>query len=167
MLSELMRAVSKGDLQRVEELITPTNVNDSREDGFTVLMMAIKRGHSEIAKTLIAGGANVDASDEEGETALMIAAWKNNLEIARLLIKTGADVNASDKDEFTALIYAANQKHEAVMELLIDKGAATNVPDTLHNRVDIERRINRIKLPIKTNRQCTTCRRPIKNEFEV
>ena len=44
------------------------------EDGWTALMIAAMKGHTETAKALIAAGADVSAKDEDGQTALLFAA---------------------------------------------------------------------------------------------
>ncbi|KAH7126218.1 ankyrin repeat-containing domain protein [Dactylonectria estremocensis] len=99
------------------------------EDGWTLLLRALKNGHEVVARVLIEKGADVNASDKDGWTPLLRASEKGDKAVAGLLIEKGADVNASDKDRWTPLLRASEKGHEAVAGLLIKKGADVNVSD--------------------------------------
>jgi len=61
------------------------DVNIQKEDGFTALMEASQKGHTEIVKMLIDTGAQVNIKNKYGTTPLMIASDKGHAEIVELL----------------------------------------------------------------------------------
>ena len=101
--------------------------------GDTLLTLAAKGGHTEIAKRLIDRGADFDVqiSDEisDGKTALMLAAWQGHIETVKLLIDRGADLDIIDNYGMTALRRAANEGHTEIVKLLIDRGADLDIID--------------------------------------
>jgi ankyrin repeat protein len=58
--------------------------------GATPLYVACAKGHTDIVRTLIAGGAGVNISNSEGITPLFIAAWNGHTTIFRALVDAGA-----------------------------------------------------------------------------
>ncbi len=99
---KLILSVMTGDLKSVRSVLKngspeePLNVNAGDKLDSTLLMIAAREGHLEIARILVEKGAEVDATDNDGWTALMYAAWKGHLEVARFLIGNGAEVDASE-----------------------------------------------------------------------
>ncbi len=57
----------------------------------TALLVAIKRGASDSAATLLLAGARYTMADEEGRTPLFWAVAEDDVAIANLLLKFGAD----------------------------------------------------------------------------
>ncbi len=109
---DLLKAAKEGNVAEIEKLIEKgADVNavipDGDFKGWTALMLAAGRGHSDVYLKLIEKGADVNVNDREGRTALMGAVKKGNLGICELLIKNGVDVNAKNKKGYTALMYAA------------------------------------------------------------
>jgi ankyrin repeat protein len=92
----------------------------------TPLHLAVKRGHVDVARFLIEGGADVDAQDMKRLTPLHLALQEGQLEIARFLIDRGADVNAQDICSFTPLHLASREGQLEVACFLIDNGADVN-----------------------------------------
>ena len=126
---------SDDDVEIVQELIRAgVSVNRCRVNGLSPLMLAARRGNSNIAKVLLQHGANVDAvCDDEGSSALLYASVRGHKDIVRALIDAGANVNvAQKKDGYTALMLAALHAHADVVETLIRGGADVNAqcPDT-------------------------------------
>lgn len=131
---KLILSVMTGDLKSVRSVLKngspeePLNVNAGDKLDSTLLMIAAREGHLEIARILVEKGAEVDATDNDGWTALMYAAWKGHLEVARFLIGNGAEVDAS---EFvfgaTALTLAAENGHTEVVRFLVESGANVNL----------------------------------------
>ena len=105
------------------------NPKDGTETGWTPLMWAAYKGHTDVCELLISKGADVNAKSNDGWTPLMYAALKGHKDVCELLISKGADVNAKDKDGGTPLMYAALKGHKDVCELLISKGADVNAKD--------------------------------------
>ena len=59
---------------------------ETTSDGYTPLIIAVNRGHKNIAKTLIEMNANLDAVDlSSANTALHLACAKGHLEIVEML----------------------------------------------------------------------------------
>ena len=99
--------------------------------GDTLLILAARGGHTEIAKRLIDRGADLDVqkTSDGGQTALMLAAWEGHIETVKFLIDRGADFDITDNYGMTALRRAANEGHTEIVKLLIDRGADCDIID--------------------------------------
>jgi ankyrin repeat protein len=102
------------------------DVNAKRMDGITVLMLAARNGHTEIARELLARKADLNARDNAGTTALTYAARDGRTETARFLIDQGAPVDAVDSHGWTALMAAAANGQAECARMLIERGAKVN-----------------------------------------
>jgi len=94
--------------------------------GDTPLGRAVRAGHTETARTLLAAGAKPNQSKCWGEPVLNYAAREGHLEIVKLLFARGAKLEAVDSDNCTALFDAAYAGQMAVVTFLLDKGADVN-----------------------------------------
>lgn len=123
----LLDAAKKGNLARVQRLVTPENINcrDSQGRNSTLLHLAgnlhqliqfpsVKcltkpfrstAGYNnfEVAEFLLESGADVNAQDKGGLIPLHNASSYGHLDIAALLLKHNTVVNATDKWGFTPL----------------------------------------------------------------
>lgn len=72
------------------------------EGGFTALLFAVRGGHLDTTRTLLARGANVDDALPGGMSALVVAVVNAHYELAALLLEEGADPNAAEQG-WTAL----------------------------------------------------------------
>lgn len=124
----LLDAAKKGNLARVQRLVTPENINcrDSQGRNSTLLHLAgnnfwfliqfigffhclcyfaILAGYNnfEVAEFLLESGADVNAQDKGGLIPLHNASSYGHLDIAALLLKHNTVVNALDKWGFTPL----------------------------------------------------------------
>ena len=97
--------------------------------GDTLLILAARGGHTEIAKRLIDRGADCDITDNYGMTALRRAANEGHTEIVKLLIDRGADCDIIDNYGMTALRRAIKEGHTEIVKLLIDRGADFDITD--------------------------------------
>jgi len=62
--------------------------------GYTALIMAVKNGHLQVVKLLLASGANINlADDETGATPVNWASYQAEVDIVRFLLESGADKN--------------------------------------------------------------------------
>ena len=108
----LHEAITAGDLKSVKALIANgANVNEGRFwCGNTLLMEAVKKGHTDIVNVLISERAEINAKAKDGSTALMWATFNGDSESVKALLAAGADVNA-----------ALREHRAAIMKLRVDK----------------------------------------------
>ena len=102
------------------------DVNAGTANGWTALMRAASRGHTETVTSLLAApGLNVNAADRYGQyTALMWAADTGRTQMVRaLLAAPGLDVNAADGAGRTALALAKARRHFRIASLLRAAGS--------------------------------------------
>ena len=95
---EIHDAAAAGDLEKVKALLKDKHnlVFSKDSHGATPLLLAVSRGHKEVAEVLLANKAEVNAKNNEGGTPLHWAASLGNKDMAELLLANGADVNATN-----------------------------------------------------------------------
>lgn len=123
--SALLDAAKKGNLTRVQKLLTPDNINcrDSQGRNSTPLHLAAGYNNLEVAEFLLENGADVNAQDKGGLIPLHNASSYGHLDIAALLIRYSTVVNATDKWGFTPLHEAAQKGRTQLCALLLAHGA--------------------------------------------
>ncbi|XP_026286489.1 poly [ADP-ribose] polymerase tankyrase [Frankliniella occidentalis] len=121
----LLDAAKKGNLARVQRLVTPDNINcrDVQGRNSTPLHLAAGYNNLEVAEFLLEHGADVNAQDKGGLIPLHNASSYGHLDIAALLIKYSTVVNATDKWGFTPLHEAAQKGRTQLCALLLAHGA--------------------------------------------
>nr|CAH7736018.1 unnamed protein product [Callosobruchus chinensis] len=121
----LLDAAKKGNLARVQRLVTPENINcrDAQGRNSTPLHLAAGYNNVEVAEFLLEHGADVNAQDKGGLIPLHNASSYGHLDIAALLIKHNTVVNATDKWGFTPLHEAAQKGRTQLCALLLAHGA--------------------------------------------
>ncbi len=126
--NEALAAVRAGNLAKLQRLIDQhgANMNARNRPGESLLMMAIKARHTDIALYLLEKGANVQVANTSKVTPLMAAAYNNDFRIARLLIEKKADIHAVDQLKKTAIVYAAGIGGSETVELLLANGVDVN-----------------------------------------
>ena len=123
-----------GDTKRVKQLLDGdggAHVEERDEDGWTALLWASTKGHTEVVKLLLdtmlklllEKGAPVDEKDKNGSSLLMKASRWGHTEVVRLLLDKGALLDEKDKYGRTAFGWTIARGNTAVMTLLLDKGA--------------------------------------------
>lgn len=123
--SALLDAAKKGNLARVQRLVTPETINcrDAQGRNSTPLHLAAGYNNYEVAEYLLENGADVNAQDKGGLIPLHNASSYGHLDIAALLIKYKTVVNATDKWGFTPLHEAAQKGRTQLCALLLAHGA--------------------------------------------
>jgi hypothetical protein len=121
--SKLRAAVSKGDQRSVKRLLATKkhDVNMVDKRGRSLLMTAVRMGHSDVARQLIKAGADVDTKSKAGDTPLMAAARGGDPVIVHMLLEGGADIEARDRKGKTAQAIAKKGGHEVVYEFIADE----------------------------------------------
>ncbi|KAJ8920433.1 hypothetical protein NQ315_005301 [Exocentrus adspersus] len=121
----LLDAAKKGNLARVQRLVTAENINcrDAQGRNSTPLHLAAGYNNVEVAEFLLEHGADVNAQDKGGLIPLHNASSYGHLDIAALLIKFNTVVNATDKWGFTPLHEAAQKGRTQLCALLLAHGA--------------------------------------------
>jgi len=104
----ILSAVRYGNRPHVREYINQgndVNATDARDDNNTLLMIAAKKGWSEIGVMLLEAGADVNRKNKNGATALHFAAHGYFVNFIEKLIQFKANVFAKDNDGNTCLHY--------------------------------------------------------------
>ncbi|GIL68375.1 hypothetical protein Vafri_21672 [Volvox africanus] len=128
---KLFRAAEVGDLDGVQAAIKAGgNVLMAKhaQDAATPLFMAAQKGHLEVVRALVGGGAALDAAKTSGCTALHIAAMSGHTEVVRYLLEAGATKDSMFNDGATPLYVAAEKGKVEPLKLLIRAGADMNAP---------------------------------------
>ena len=132
---QLLEAARTGDNERIPQLLDMgANPNARDEEGYRVLMLAVKNIGVEAIKALVDSGA--DLEDEcylHGATALGLAVEGKRYDIIRTLLNAGANVNAQSYNRATPLITAAAEGDIETARILLDAGADINICN-MHNK---------------------------------
>jgi uncharacterized protein len=132
----LISAAKKGDIGKVQELLSNGSDPNELEYGFSALMFACERGHTDVVRLLVEQGANANAKEPGQSLTPLMAACSGKgfvktaskeeraLEIAQLLVQHGADVKAVGKGGQTADKFASEAGHQKVVQFLSKNGGA-------------------------------------------
>ena len=111
-------------------------------DGFnntwerTPLILAAKRGFTELVDILLSKGADINARDrsngsplDRGTSALMWASWGDHLETAKALFNHGKkpELEFRDRDGASALWLASDNESLGMIQFLVGKGVKVNI----------------------------------------
>jgi len=100
-----------------------TDINKSKEDKWTPLMMALVYQEENIAQMLIRNGADINVMDNENWTPLMYALRYGKHKLAEAMIPKDTHINTSNNNGWTPLLFALRNNALTCTELLIEKGA--------------------------------------------
>ena len=121
----LFDAAKRGDAEAAKRFIAEGHRVDGRQAGYRPIHWAARRGHLEVAKVLIAGGADPYLKNDDGKTALHFAAENGHAEMVLFLLQCRADPNVKDKVRMTPLHLAAYNDHLPTVLVLLEYGADT------------------------------------------
>ena len=137
---DLIRAVRRGDIVRVRELLDSGEDPNTREyyTNLPALIRASEYGHTEIVRLLLDRGADINSQNDSGDTALIIKSKHGKVDMAEFLLDCGADPNIKNIKGDTALMSAARYSNSIlvlaevadytkVVELLLLHGADPNI----------------------------------------
>jgi|GEM_PF-1407219 len=88
------------------------------------LLSAVRAGHQDSVRDLIAEGRSPNPADQQGRSALMHAAEKPDEAMVRILVDAGVDLEHSDARKHGALHAAARGGDAAIVRLLVERGAS-------------------------------------------
>lgn len=94
---------------------------ESKESGYTTLMVAANWSNAGLTKYLLEHGADVNHMAKDGKTPLMIACDEGSLEVVKLLVEAGADIAKEDQEGNTALSIAEEEGNKAIVTYLKSK----------------------------------------------
>lgn len=120
-LAELKEAIANNP-EIVKERVAPIYAGQDP----TLLGLALKQGHAEVARFLIDNGAPLDTLEELGATLMHMAARGGNPDLIRLLADRGLDVNARDDWNDTPLTDAILRTNVETVKALLEAGADVN-----------------------------------------
>ena len=128
----LHAAAFNGFLEIVKVLIEGSvNVERLNDDGETALSIAVREGHTTVARTLLEAMHDVDCHGSESKTPLFHACVLGNSEIATKLLLRGADSRFS-RNRLSCLHMAAWGGHVEIVKALIAARAPGSDLDEIH-----------------------------------
>ncbi|SCV36848.1 related to ankyrin 3 [Fusarium fujikuroi] len=95
---------------------------------YSLLMLASKNGHIDIARWLIDHGADIHQRYKK-ESAMWLASSNGHAELVELLLDAGADLNTCGVNDAPILCPAAEKGHEKVVKLLLKRKANVEAKD--------------------------------------
>uniref|UniRef100_A0A8D0GQK8 Ion transport domain-containing protein n=1 Tax=Sphenodon punctatus TaxID=8508 RepID=A0A8D0GQK8_SPHPU len=113
------------------------SINKQAKNGWSPLLVAAERGHTEVVKILLQNHARVDVFDEHGKAALHLAAENGHDQIVALLLWHKAFVNAKTKLGLTPLHLSAQNGYNYLAKLLVESHAASIDAMTLTKRTPL------------------------------
>ncbi|MDP2204769.1 MAG: ankyrin repeat domain-containing protein [Alphaproteobacteria bacterium] len=147
-------AAERGHLPALDFLLTlpevrvGINQHAAYQTGFTPVMVAASKNHTEVIERLAAHGADLNKTDNQNRHSLFIAVEGGQVDAVRKLIALGADagrdiLSTSNK---SPMIHWVNEKnYREILGLIVSAGANINAVDAndqtaLHRACDYTRR---------------------------
>ena len=118
----LVRATKNNQADLVRDILDLDNtiINNTKKEGESSLMIAVKRGHYEVVEVLMEWGADVVHLNEDGWSALLIGCETGNSQIVALLLNNyGTNVNQRNTEGVFPLYMACEKNHKDIVKLLL------------------------------------------------
>lgn len=114
------KAVRENNTAQVENLLKGGASINCLFYGWTPLILAVKKGHTDLALMFIDKGCDIHYKDEQGTSAFQEAVTKNNLKVVESLIQHGVDVNQILLSRQPGLCEAAENDSKDLAKVLIE-----------------------------------------------
>ena len=125
---KLLAACQVGDDLAVASILNEADPNTLNEDGDdSPLIVAVSRGHTSVAKSLLERGAKVDVRNSSGMSGLMIAARKGDGDVLSLLLDHKAQVDLQDSSGYSALMWASENGYTGLAKTILDNKSNVNL----------------------------------------
>ncbi|XP_065062546.1 serine/threonine-protein phosphatase 6 regulatory ankyrin repeat subunit A-like isoform X2 [Rhopilema esculentum] len=102
------------------------DVNQRSKDGSTLIHLASKCGHPEVALFFVKRGVPLQMPNKEGAICLHEAAKQGHVSVVKSLLLKGASVNVMTKDFYTPLHTAVRHGKHLVVQVVLGFGADVN-----------------------------------------
>ncbi|MFN7114996.1 MAG: ankyrin repeat domain-containing protein [Alphaproteobacteria bacterium] len=146
-------AAEKGNLPAVDFLLSLPEVRSSinqhaaYHSGFTPVMLAASKNHTDIIERLAAHGADLNKTDNQNRHSLFIAVEGGHADAVRKLIALGADAGRdvlSTSNKSPMIHWVNDKNYREILGLIISAGANINATDSngqtaLHRACDYTR----------------------------
>ena len=142
---DLISASRKGDIKKLENLLSQTNSPDVfDEEGDTALHNACIYKQTASIDILLRHGATINKQNNSLNTSLHHAVSSNDINAISLLLRRGASTNIQNDLGSTPLHYATNNNNTEAIRLLLQHGADVRVKNHLNETpLGVARRRNR------------------------
>ncbi|XP_048242612.1 ankyrin-3-like [Haliotis rufescens] len=120
--SLLHLACQGGNKAIVQHLLSDSNINKTKMDGWTPIMVAAASGHKNVFDLLELKGANQSLVATCGASLLHLACRGGNVAIVQHLL-SDSNINKRGMNGWTPIMVAALYGHKSVFDLLVSKGA--------------------------------------------
>ena len=121
------------ELNLATKIATADLVNQTNDNGSSLLSIAASVGHLTLVEDLITKGATIDDTNKWNNTALHLASARGFTQIVQLLIDRGISLNDQNEDGNTALHLAAQKNHIEIVQTLIAAGAKLTLQNNVEN----------------------------------
>jgi ankyrin repeat protein len=128
-MSDVFEAIKDDDLPLLKHLLKVVAINNTNEDGWSPLHVAVAHGRVECMECLLDNGASVNIYASLNSTVLYVAAINGQLECMKLLVARGVNLHERTSFNGTLLHSVADHGHFKCIQYLVDNGLDVNGRD--------------------------------------
>ncbi|PRP77891.1 hypothetical protein PROFUN_08565 [Planoprotostelium fungivorum] len=110
------------DEERLEELLSRTDVNQLDDHHQSALHYAAGKDNAKATQRLLDMGSDIEARDDAGSTPIFVAARNGSLSTLSLLIQRGCNLSATDASGVSPLMWSIICHHTEAALTLIEAG---------------------------------------------
>lgn len=113
--------VAENMQDEVKEFLEHPKFNLDDDDDYPAILVAVSRGHLEMAKLLLEAGYAPDYGTREGETPLSEAIQCQDLDMIKLLVESGACIENGNGEY--GIVLATREGDLPIVKYFVEKGA--------------------------------------------